>query len=61
MDAKRLLEMVQDFNQWRGDVYRLAVYVAAEQRETDATRVENAGHPELAEQIRNQTYLPPEA
>jgi hypothetical protein len=61
MDGKRILEIIQDVRQWRGDVYRLAVYVAAEQRETDAVRVEYAGYPALAEEIRNPTQAPPEA
>jgi hypothetical protein len=58
MDAKRILEVIQDVKQWRGDVYRLAVYVAAEQRATDAQKAENAGYPELAEEIRAATNAP---
>ena len=61
MDAKRILEMVQNFNQWRGDVYRLAVYIAAEQRSTDAAKADAAGYPDLADQIRNPTPAPSEA
>lgn len=53
MDARRLLEIVQDFKEWRGDVYKLAVLVASEQRETDAQKAEEAGQQELADLIRS--------
>jgi hypothetical protein len=58
MDAKRILEIVQNVKEWRGDVFKLAVMVSAEQRETDAVKADNAGQPELAEQIRSGSNAP---
>jgi len=52
MDGKRILAIIADVSLWRGDVYRLATIVAAEQRETDATKVEELGYAEVAESIR---------
>ena len=50
--SKDILAIVQDMGQWKGDVYRLAVAVAAAQREADARKAEAAGQQELAEAIR---------
>jgi hypothetical protein len=58
MDTKNLLELVGDFSQWRGDVYRLAAFIAAKQRETDAAKAIHAGQPELAESILQPTNAP---
>lgn len=58
MNTRRLLDIIQDVKQWRGDVYKLAVLVASEQREADALKAEAAGFPELAEQIRAETDGP---
>ena len=49
---KEILAVVQDMNLWRGDVYRLALAVAAAQREADAKKADSAGQNELAEAIR---------
>lgn len=58
MDAKRILQVIESVKEWRGDVYKLAMLIAAEQRETDAQRAEDAGQLELAEQIRNGANAP---
>ena len=54
MDAKRIKQLVDDFPQWKGDSYRLAALVAAEQKENDALLAEQAGAQEVADQIRTQ-------
>jgi hypothetical protein len=54
MNAKQVLEMVQDMPRWRGDVYRLAMEVCAQQKEDDALKVEAAGNQELADAIRSE-------
>ena len=58
MDAKRILQVIESVKEWRGDVYKLAMLIAAEQRETDAQRAEDAGQLELADQIRNGANAP---
>ena len=58
MDAKRILQIIESVKEWRGDVYKLAMLIAAEQRETDAQRAEDAGQLELADQIRNGVNAP---
>lgn len=50
--SKEILAIVQDMGLWHGDVYRLAVAVAAAQREIDAQKADDAGQSELAESIR---------
>ena len=52
MDSKRILELVADVTVWRGDVYRLAVIIAEEQREDAAQVAEAAERPDIAEKIR---------
>jgi len=52
MDARALKELVDDYGQWRGNVFTLAAIVAAAQREIDAVKAEEAGQPDLAVQIR---------
>ena len=52
---KEILALVADFQQWKGDTYKLAALVAAlvadRQRETDRAAVMAAGYPEAAEAI----------
>lgn len=36
---KRILELVADFSQWKGDSYRLAVLVAEAQKEIDREKL----------------------
>jgi hypothetical protein len=52
MTSKRILELVKDIPMWNGDVYKLAMLVATEQREDDAVKAEAAGNQELADAIR---------
>lgn len=48
---KRILELVADFSQWKGDTYRLAMLVAEAQKEIDREKLVAAGLPEAAEVI----------
>ena len=48
---KRILTLISDFMQWRGDTYRLAVLVAELQKEIDREKLVEAGFPEAAEVI----------
>lgn len=48
---KRLLAIVNDFTQWRGDTFRLAQLLIEAQKEIDRERVTEAGYPEAAEAI----------
>ena len=52
MNAKRILEIVNDMNLWRGDVYKLAYAIAEEQKEAISLIVEESGYPDVAELIR---------
>ena len=52
MDAKALLEIVQDMSVWKGDVYKLAFAVAEAQKEVAATIAEANGSQEIADAIR---------
>lgn len=49
---KALLDIVNDFTQWKGNAFTLAALISAKQRELDADAVEAAGHPEAAEVLR---------
>lgn len=48
MDHKHILELIENFPLWKGDVYRLAVLVAEAQKEAIKTKLEDAGHAEAA-------------
>ena len=48
---KRILALISDFAQWRGDTYRLAVLVVELQKEIDREKLVEAGLPEAAEVI----------
>ena len=52
MDAKKLIEIVQDVSSWKGDVYKFAYEIAECQKEADAQLAEDAGQTELAALIR---------
>lgn len=52
MTNKELIELVNDFAQWKGDSFRLASLVMHRQREDDAMLAESV--PEIAEAIRSQ-------
>ena len=53
MTVAQVLEVVQDFSQWRGDVYKLAMIIRERQKEDDAVLVETKS-PEAAQDIRGQ-------
>lgn len=48
---KRILELIADFPQWKGDSYRLAALVSEQQREIDREKLVAAEMPEAAEVI----------
>lgn len=52
MITKQLLDIVSDFEAWRGDTYRLAALVAAAQQEADAQIAESDGATTTAAKIR---------
>lgn len=49
---RRILDLITDFAQWKGDTYRLAALVTAKQKEIDAEKLDAAGMPEAAEIVR---------
>lgn len=48
---KRILELVADFNQWKGDSYKLAALVAEKQKEIDREKLISAEFETAAEVI----------
>lgn len=48
---RRILELVEDFAQWKGNSFTLAALVAEKQKEIDREKIEAAGYPEAAEAI----------
>lgn len=50
---KRILDIINDFTQWKGDSFRLAVLVTEEQKQIDAEKLETAEMPEAAEVVRS--------
>ena len=48
---KRILALINDFSQWKGDTYRLAALVVELQKEIDREALVAAGMPEAAEVI----------
>jgi hypothetical protein len=48
---KRILDLVGDFSQWKGDSYKLAALVAEQQKEIDRQKLIDAGHEAAAEVI----------
>jgi hypothetical protein len=48
---KRILELIADFSQWKGDTYRLASMVVELQKEIDREKLIAADYPEAAEVI----------
>lgn len=49
---KRILDVVSDFSQWKGDTYRLAAIVSSLQKEIDAEKLEVAEMPDAAALVR---------
>lgn len=45
---KRILAIVSDFASWKGDSYKLAALVAAEQQKIDREKLEAAEMPDAA-------------
>lgn len=48
---KSILDIINDFGQWKGNTYTLAALIAARQRELDQQRLIDAGLPEAAEAL----------
>lgn len=48
---KAFLEIIANFNAWKGDTYRLAALIVEEQKEIDRAKLIEAGFPEAAEVI----------
>ena len=48
---KRILELIGDFPQWKGDSYRLATLILEKQKEIDREKLIAAGHDDAAEVI----------
>ena len=48
---KRILELIADFSQRKGDTYRLAVLIAEMQKDIDREKLVAADYPEAAEVI----------
>ena len=51
MMDKRILDLIADFSQWKGDTYRLAVLIAEMQKEIDREKLIAAEMLEAAELI----------
>ena len=49
---KTFLDLIGDFSQWKGDVYRLVVLVVEKQKEQDRAKLVDAGFPETAEVLK---------
>jgi len=48
---KRILDLVGDLSQWKGDAYKLAALVADLQRQIDREALVAAGHEAAAETL----------
>lgn len=48
---KTILDIVNDFAQWKGNAFTLAALVAAAQREIDKQALVDAGHADAAEAL----------
>ena len=46
---KSILEIIADFQLWKGDTYRLASLIVNRQKEIDVQTLVDAGFPEAAE------------
>lgn len=53
MDARLVKAMVDDFAEWKGDSYRLAMNVSLAQREADIAKLEALGMTEAADALRD--------
>jgi hypothetical protein len=50
---KHIIDVVNDFPQWKGDTYRLAALIAEEQKRIDAEKLEAAEMHDAAEIVRS--------
>lgn len=48
---KRILDLIGDFQQWKGDSYRLVTLILEKQKEIDREKLIAAGHDDAAEVI----------
>ena len=48
---KTFIDLIGDFSQWKGDVYRLVALVVEKQKEQDRVKLVDAGFHEAAEVI----------
>ncbi len=46
---KSILDIVNDFSQWKGNTYTLAALISVRQREIDQQKLIESGHLEAAE------------
>lgn len=49
---KQILDLINDFSQWKGNTFTLATLVAEKQKEIDAQKLIEAGHSDAAEFIQ---------
>lgn len=52
MQAKQILEIVNDFGRWKGNSFALATIIAQETKEQAASIAEQNGATEIADLIR---------
>lgn len=48
---KRIIDLIGDFSQWKGDTYRLGVLIAELQKTIDKEKLVEAGFSEAAEAL----------
>lgn len=48
---KRILDLVADFEQWKGDSFRLAILVAELQKQLTKEKLVESGHLEASEAV----------
>lgn len=49
--GKEILDLINDFTQWRGNTFTLAALIVEKQKEIDRQRLVEMGFPEAAEVI----------
>lgn len=48
---KSILDLINDFSQWKGNTFTLAALIVERQKEIDRQTLVNAGFPDAAEAI----------
>ena len=48
---RSILDLINDFSQWKGNTFTLAALIVEKQKELDRIKVTDAGFPEAAEVI----------